>query len=229
MSSAVAETLAKSEFHLTRRTILVGLGVLVAVVVAVVLLQDAGGGDGLGLITEHASSSYLGVALLVFLDAVCPVFPGETTLNAASTLAAQGKFNLGLVILGGAVGAIAGDSALYWTARLFSKRFDQRIDHVKQNKKVAEALAFLGGSAPLLLTAGRFVLGVRFVVNATLGIEKYSYPRFSSGRRSAARCGVPTPASSPTPSEPRWPTSRSRRWSSPGRSPRSCSPSSSGR
>jgi membrane-associated protein len=178
MSSAVAETLAKSEFHLTRRTILVGLGVLVAVVVAVVLLQDAGGGDGLGLITEHASSSYLGVALLVFLDAVCPVFPGETTLNAASTLAAQGKFNLGLVILGGAVGAIAGDSALYWTARLFSKRFDQRIDHVKQNKKVAEALAFLGGSAPLLLTAGRFVPGVRFVVNATLGIEKYSYPRF---------------------------------------------------
>ena len=81
MSSAAAQTLAKSEFRL-------------------------------GLITEHASSSYLGVALLVFLDAVCPVFPGETTLDAASTLAAQGKFNLGLVILAGAAGAIAGDSAL---------------------------------------------------------------------------------------------------------------------
>jgi hypothetical protein len=139
----VAETLPTSEFHLTRRTILVGVAVLVAVVVVVVLLQDAGGGDALGLITQHASSSYLGVTLLIFLDAVCPVFPGETTLNAASTLAAQGKFNLGLVILTGAVGAIAGDSALYWTARLFSKRFDQRIDHVKQNKKVAEALAFI--------------------------------------------------------------------------------------
>jgi membrane-associated protein len=28
------------------------------------------------------------------------------------------------------------------------------------------------------LTAGRFVPGVRFVVNATLGIERFPYPRF---------------------------------------------------
>lgn len=167
-----------SSFRLTRRTILIGLTVLAVVVAVVVLLQDAGGGDGLGLITEDASSSYLGVALLVFLDAVCPVFPGETTLNAASTLAAQGTFDLWLVILSGAVGAIAGDSALYWVARRFSGRLDHRVAHVKQNDKVAAALAFLGDSAPLLLTAGRFVPGVRFVVNATLGIEKYPYQRF---------------------------------------------------
>jgi len=119
-------------------------------VVVVVLLPDAGGSDGLGLITEHASSSYLGVTLLIFLDAVCPVFPGETTLNAASTLAAQGKFNLGLVILAGAVGAIAGDSALYWAARLSSKRFDKRVEHIKQNEKVAAALAFIPTISPLV-------------------------------------------------------------------------------
>jgi hypothetical protein len=64
MSSAVAQTLAKSEFRL-------------------------------GLITRHASESYFGVALLVFLDAVCPVFPGETTLNAASTLAVRGNSTWG--------------------------------------------------------------------------------------------------------------------------------------
>jgi membrane-associated protein len=167
-----------SGFRLTRRTILVGLGVLAAVVVIVVLLQDAGGGDGLGLISQDPSSSYLGVTLLVFLDGVCPVFPGETTLNAASTLAAQGKFDLWLVILSGAVGAIAGDSVLYWVARLFSGRLDERVAHVKQNEKVAAALVFLGDSTPLLLTAGRFVPGLRFVVNATLGIESSPYPRF---------------------------------------------------
>jgi hypothetical protein len=33
-------------------------------------------------------------------------------------------------------------------------------------------------SAPLLLTAGRFVPGLRFVVNATLGTARYPYPRF---------------------------------------------------
>jgi hypothetical protein len=77
----------------------------------VIVLQDAGGGDGLGLISANSSSSYLGVALLVFLDAVVPVFPGETTLNAASTLASQGTLDLWLVIVAGAAGAVAGDSA----------------------------------------------------------------------------------------------------------------------
>jgi hypothetical protein len=68
---------------------------------------------------DHAGSSYLGVAGLIFLDAVCPVFPGETTLNAASTLAAQGTLSIWLVMLAGAVGAVLGDSALYWVSRLF--------------------------------------------------------------------------------------------------------------
>jgi membrane-associated protein len=53
------------------------------------------------------------VGALVFLDAVVPVFPGETTLNAASTLASQGTLDLWLVILAGAFGAIADDSSLY--------------------------------------------------------------------------------------------------------------------
>jgi membrane-associated protein len=63
-------------------------------------------------------------------------------------------------------------------ARLFSKRLETQVAHAKQNDKVAAALAFLGDSAPLLLTAGRFVPGVRFVVNATLGSQRYPYPRF---------------------------------------------------
>jgi membrane-associated protein len=157
---------------------LAGVGILVALVVVVLVLQDASGADRFGTISAHASSSYVGVAGLVFLDAVFPVFPGETTLNAASTLASQGTLELWLVIVAGALGAIAGDSALYWASRLFSKRLQKQIDRAKQNDKVASALAFLGDSAPLLLTAGRFVPGVRFVVNATLGTAKYPYPRF---------------------------------------------------
>ena len=154
------------------------MGIVVVLVAVVLVLQDAGGGDRFGTLSADASSSYVGVWVLVFLDAVCPVFPGETTLNAASTLASQGTLDLWLVIVAGALGAIAGDSALYWMSRMFSKRLEKQVEHAKQNDKVASALAFLGDSAPLLLTAGRFVPGVRFVVNATLGIQRYPYPRF---------------------------------------------------
>jgi membrane-associated protein len=154
------------------------VGIVVVLVAVVLVLQDAGGGDRFGTLSADASSSYVGVGVLVFLDAVCPVFPGETTLNAASTLASQGTLDLWLVIVAGALGAIAGDSALYWMSRMFSKRLEKQVVHAKQNDKVASALAFLGDSAPLLLTAGRFVPGVRFVVNATLGTQRYPYPRF---------------------------------------------------
>jgi membrane-associated protein len=160
-----------------RRTVLIGVGV-VAVVVGVAIVLHSGGGNGLGLISAHAGSSYLGVALLVFLDAVCPVFPGETTLNAAATLAAQGALSIWLVMLSGAVGAVVGDSALYWVARLFSDRLAKQVEHAKQNEKVASALGLLGDNAAVLLICGRFVPGVRFVVNCTFGIAKLPYRRF---------------------------------------------------
>jgi membrane-associated protein len=164
--------------HLRTRTIVIGAGLVVALVAIVLGLQGLGGGDGFDFVKPNSSSTYVAVALLIFLDAVCPVFPGETTLNAASTLASQGELHLGLVILAGAIGAIAGDSALYWASRLFSIRFEEQVESIKRNDKVALALSFLGSSAPLLLVAGRFVPGLRFVVNATLGSAKYPYTKF---------------------------------------------------
>jgi membrane-associated protein len=160
-----------------RRTILTGVTVVTVVVVVAIILHS-GSSDGLGLIAAHAGSSYLGVAVLVFLDAVCPVFPGETTLNAASTLAAQGALSIWLVMLAGSVGAVVGDSALYWVARLFSDRLAKQVEHAKQNEKVASALGLLGDNAAVLLICGRFVPGVRFVVNCTYGIAKLPYRRF---------------------------------------------------
>jgi hypothetical protein len=53
-----------------RRNILAGVGIVLVLVVVVVVLQNGGGGDRFGLISADAGSSYLGVGLLVFLDAV---------------------------------------------------------------------------------------------------------------------------------------------------------------
>jgi membrane-associated protein len=157
------------------------LGVLVVVVLAVVtvVLQNLDGGDVFSLVDESSGDwAYLAVFLLVFADAICPVFPGETTLNAASTLAAQGVLDLGLVMFVGALGAMVGDSTLYWIARLFRQRLQPRLQAATENPKVSAALQFLGSRASVLLVAGRFVPGVRFAVNATLGLSGYRYPSF---------------------------------------------------
>jgi membrane protein DedA with SNARE-associated domain len=161
------------------RAFLAGVGVLALLVAVAYLLNREGGRDGLALVDSVSGDwAYPAVFLLVAADAVCPVFPGETTLNAASTLAAQGKLTLAWVVVAGALGAIVGDSALYWIARLGSKRLAPKLERARQNDKVAAAMEFLGSSAPLLLVVGRYVPGMRFVVNASMGLTHYPYRRF---------------------------------------------------
>lgn len=122
--------------------------------------------------------AYAVSALLVFADGVCALFPAETTLITATTLAVEGALDLGLVMLAGAVGAVAGDSALYWLARLGRHRFQSQLDRAMRNEKVAEAMDLIGSSAAVLLVVGRYVPGLRFVVNASCGLAPYPYRRF---------------------------------------------------
>lgn len=129
--------------------------------------------------SSESSLAYLTVFALVFCDAIVPIFPGETTLNTASVLASQGKLELQLVIVAGALGAILGDSALYWIARTGPKKLKTRLDDLSQkDERVAKGLALLGRSGPLLIACGRFVPGVRFAVNVSMGLIEYPYRRF---------------------------------------------------
>jgi membrane-associated protein len=162
-----------------RRPLLIVLGVLVALAAVLVVLQLIDEGDGLSLLDGDAPErSYLAVFLMIAMDAVVPIFPGETVLNAASTLAAQGSLDLSIVIAVGALGAIVGDSALFWIARRSASKVEQQLERAQRNEKIAAALAFLDTSAPLLIIGGRYVPGMRFVVNATMGLSRMSYRRF---------------------------------------------------
>jgi membrane-associated protein len=164
--------------HRLRRGLLIGAGALVLLVAAVAVLNRVGGDDAFGALHGGGVWAYVTIFAMVFGDAVCPVLPGETTLNAASTLAAAGSLDLSLVIVAGAAGAIVGDSALYWMARLGKRRFRAQVEKVEKDERVALALSFMGGNAPLLIVAGRYVPGLRFVVNATMGVTEYPYRRF---------------------------------------------------
>jgi membrane-associated protein len=128
---------------------------------------------------SEGSLAYLTVFALVFCDAIVPIFPGETTLSSASVLASNGTLELGLIIVAGALGAILGDSALYWIARTGPRKLKARLDaSSKKDERVAKGFALLGRSGPLLIAFGRFVPGVRFAVNVSMGLIEYPYRRF---------------------------------------------------
>jgi membrane-associated protein len=92
-----------------------GFALLLVVIVAGQLFEKGHVADWLADAPEQWA--YVLCGLFVWFDAVIPIFPGETTLSAASTLAARGDLNLQLVMLAGALGAILGDSSLFWIAR----------------------------------------------------------------------------------------------------------------
>jgi membrane-associated protein len=158
---------------------LVGL-LMVPILSAVIFsLLDQDGIFGLVGSLDDKVVAYFTVFGLIFADAIVPIFPGETTLTTASVAASDGTLDLVFVILAGALGAILGDSALYWIARTGPKRLRARLDAAsKKNERVASGLDLLGRSAPLLIACGRFVPGVRFAVNVLMGMTEYPYRRF---------------------------------------------------
>ena len=153
-----------------------GFAVLLVVIVAGQLLDQGDVAKWLGDVPEQWA--YVLCFLFVWFDAVIPIFPGETTLSAASTIAAGGGLDLGLVMLAGGLGAIVGDSSLFWIARKGKAKVKPHLDKALENPKVRVGWDALDRSPGLLIMAGRYVPGMRFAVNASMGLSEMPYRRF---------------------------------------------------
>jgi membrane protein DedA with SNARE-associated domain len=55
---------------------------------------------------------------------------------------------------------------------------EPQLAKARADERVAAALEMLDRSAPLLIVAGRYVPGLRFVVNVTMGLSDMRYRRF---------------------------------------------------
>jgi membrane-associated protein len=153
--------------------------VIVALLVAAAAVVYAANSDGLAAVDpDHPWYTYFSVFVLIALDAVMPIFPGETTLNAAATVAANGKLDLAPIIVMGALGAIVGDSSLFWLSRKYAHRIEPQLAKAKNNARVKQAFDLLDSSAGVLIIGGRYLPGMRFVVNASMGLSKIPYRRF---------------------------------------------------
>ena len=175
---AVAETEKKESFW-SRHVVALLLGGFAALLVVIVLGQLLDSGDiarWLGEVPE--GWAYVMCLCFVWFDAVIPIFPGETTLSAASTIAAGGGLRLEMVMLAGAIGAILGDSSLFWIARANRAKMQPHLDKALENPKVRTAWSSLDRSPGLLIAAGRYVPGMRFAVNASMGLGHIRYRRF---------------------------------------------------
>jgi membrane-associated protein len=80
-------------------------------------------------------------------------------------------------MVAGALGAIVGDSSLFWIARKGAAGVQGQLDKALENPKVRSAWDALDRSPGLMIVAGRYVPGMRFAVNATMGLSEIPYRR----------------------------------------------------
>jgi membrane-associated protein len=130
--------------------ILGGFALLLVVIVAGQLLDQGDAARWLAEVPEQWA--YVLCLLFVWFDAVIPIFPCETTLNAASTIAAGGNLDLQLVMLAGALGPILGDSSLLW---IRPKELRQSTAPPRHGAGKSQGQRGLGRARPLVRSSDR--------------------------------------------------------------------------
>jgi membrane protein DedA with SNARE-associated domain/membrane-associated phospholipid phosphatase len=122
----------------------------------------------LGLFAAAESAAFVGLAV-----------PGETAMLLGGFLAFQGRVNLGLMMVAGAVGAIVGDSIGYEIGRLFGEPLKRsRLGRRVGEERWAKGEAYLRAKGGRAVFLGRFIGVLRALVPALAGMSRMLYRTF---------------------------------------------------
>src|SRR3954462_5436322 len=122
--------------------------------------------------------------------------PGETALITAGGLVAAGHLSLPLVILVGALAAIAGDTIGYWLGRRGGRALLLRDGFGASHRRhaVARADRFFARYGMATVFFGRWVPGVRIVAAVVAGAARMPWPRFAVANAAGALAWAATVA-----------------------------------
>jgi membrane protein DedA with SNARE-associated domain len=123
---------------------------------------------------------YLAVAVLLFLEDFGVPAPGETVLIAAAVYAGAGRLNLTLVVVVGALAAIAGDNVGYALGRHGGRRLVGRYGRYVglTATRVEAAEGFFTRHGGKVIVVARFVEGFRQANGIIAGLSGMPWLRF---------------------------------------------------
>jgi len=128
------------------------------------------------------SFGYLGIWAIVFAESGLLIgffLPGDSLLFTAGFLASQGFLNVGLLIAGAFVCAVAGDNVGYATGHHFGRRLFQREDSWLFHKKnLIKTENFYKKHGKKTLVLARFMPVVRTFAPIVAGISTMQYSVF---------------------------------------------------
>ena len=130
-------------------------------------------------LTTHLG--YLVLFALIGAESAGVPLPGETALITAGVLARNGQFSIELVIVVGALAAIAGDNVGYLIGRVGGRRLLERPGFLERHRRdvLRKGEPFFAKHGPKAVFLGRWVAGLRIAAAWMAGITRMSWPVFA--------------------------------------------------
>jgi membrane protein DedA with SNARE-associated domain len=125
---------------------------------------------------------YPAAALGILIESSGIPFPGELTLVAVAAYAGAGHLNIAVVIVLGALGAIAGGDIGYFVGLRGGRPFLEKILSVFKLEvgRLAQAEMFFAHHGDKTILVGRFVLGLRTWASVFAGVAHMPFWRFQA-------------------------------------------------
>jgi membrane protein DedA with SNARE-associated domain len=128
---------------------------------------------------------YWGIVLLMAIESSFLPLPSEVIIPPAAYLAEQGRMNIFLVIIFGALGSVLGASFNYLIGRLIGqtliyKLADHRLAKIFfiNSQKLKKAEIYFLKSANLSTFVGRLIPGIRHLISIPAGFFRMDFKQF---------------------------------------------------
>jgi membrane-associated protein len=134
--------------------------------------------------------SYIGIFLSVAFSGYAIPIPEEIILILGGFLAAQGISSLPLVIIASVLGAVFGDSVIYYLSG-HGSRFTQKYHKRVEKTHLGWYLRHMKENTWLTVFFSRFIVGMRFFNPLVSGLMKVKWKTFVSATSLSALIYIP--------------------------------------
>jgi membrane protein DedA with SNARE-associated domain len=133
------------------------------------------------LVDTIGAMGYAGIFLLMAMESSVFPIPSEVVMPPAGYLAQQGKMNMGLVILSGTLGSLAGAYANYFVARWLGRplviKYGRYVWITEEHFNRVESFFLRHGEISTFI--GRLLPVIRHLISIPAGIARMNHIRFT--------------------------------------------------
>jgi membrane protein DedA with SNARE-associated domain len=133
------------------------------------------------LVNTIGAMGYAGIFLLMAMESSVFPIPSEVVMPPAGYLVQQGKMNMGLVILSGTLGSLAGAYANYFVARWLGRplviKYGRYVWITEEHFNRVESFFLRHGEISTFI--GRLLPVIRHLISIPAGIARMNHLRFT--------------------------------------------------